>query len=515
MDPVPNPLAGGQTADLARRRPVSPCPVMAELAGWALLAVAIVVAAVLLSRRGPERATVRRLKALALTLQHSLQQVQGEIVRLARQQDDLRQDVHARPRGLGPAARRHRPRDPRPARQRPPRAGRGQGPRAGARATAGPGRGQPAPPGGGGGGLVHARRGGREHPRPRARPASARPARAERRLRQQDRGVRAAPARRAATFPSTASGRASASLERLDAPDAARQERKRLVEQVVRDVRGRITEMSEVPRSRAHAEPRPARRARTPSTPRRPRRTPTGYREGVLVVPYSLALPYVLALYRLTLRFGCAVDTDQLADRLRAPRRVLRKLDEEVEGRLSRGLVQLENSREALRDHLGEARRVHRPAAARPTRRPRSAVPRRPLPRCRPRSIDASSTDRITRLAHGDAWRSSWPPAAASAWAAGAPRPSSPLAGRPHAPAQRARLRRRGLGERDRGRRARRSRSTRRASCCAALRKPVTVVAGGRAAAGLGARAGWTRCPRASTASCSCTTPRGPWSTPR
>ena len=66
---------------------------MAELAGWAFLAVAIVVAAVLLSRRGPERATVQAFEGLALTLQHSLQQVQGEIVRLARQQDDLRQDV--------------------------------------------------------------------------------------------------------------------------------------------------------------------------------------------------------------------------------------------------------------------------------------------------------------------------------------------------------------------------------------------------------------------------------------
>jgi hypothetical protein len=51
------------------------------------------------------------------------------------------------------------------------------------------------------------------------------------------------------------------------------------------------------------------------------------------------------------------VDTDQLADRLRALNECVRKLDEEVEGRLSRGIVQLENSREALRDHLGEARR--------------------------------------------------------------------------------------------------------------------------------------------------------------
>ena len=83
-----------------------------------------------------------------------------------------------------------------------------------------------------------------------------------------------------------------------------------------------------------------------------------GYRVGVLVVPYSLALPYVLALYRLTVRFGCAVDTDRLAERLRALDETFRCLDEEIEGRLSRGLVQVQNSREALRDHVAEARRT-------------------------------------------------------------------------------------------------------------------------------------------------------------
>ncbi|HET8647868.1 MAG TPA: hypothetical protein VFO85_20385, partial [Vicinamibacteria bacterium] len=83
-----------------------------------------------------------------------------------------------------------------------------------------------------------------------------------------------------------------------------------------------------------------------------------GYRQGVLVVPYSLALPYVLALYRLTLRFGCAVDTEQLAGRLRALEESLRRSGEEVESRLSRALVQLENSRDALRDHLARASRL-------------------------------------------------------------------------------------------------------------------------------------------------------------
>src|SRR5439155_189278 len=76
------------------------------------------------------------------------------------------------------------------------------------------------------------------------------------------------------------------------------------------------------------------------------------------IVPYSLALPYVLALYRLTVRFGCAVDTDQLAARLRALEETLHRSADEVESRLSRGLVQAENARDALRDHLLEARRA-------------------------------------------------------------------------------------------------------------------------------------------------------------
>ena len=102
-----------------------------------------------------------------------------------------------------------------------------------------------------------------------------------------------------------------------------------------------------------------------------------GYREGVVVVPYSLALPYVLALYRLTLRFGAAIDGDRLSGRLSTLDESLRRLDEEVEGRLSRGLVQVENAREALRHRLAEARRtlerLQPPAEAVPIESPRDA----------------------------------------------------------------------------------------------------------------------------------------------
>jgi DNA recombination protein RmuC len=79
------------------------------------------------------------------------------------------------------------------------------------------------------------------------------------------------------------------------------------------------------------------------------------YRGGVLVVPYSLALPYVLALYRLSLRFGVSVDADQMTARLRALDGSLRLIGDEVEGRLSRGLVQIQNARDAVRGHVVDA----------------------------------------------------------------------------------------------------------------------------------------------------------------
>jgi DNA recombination protein RmuC len=79
------------------------------------------------------------------------------------------------------------------------------------------------------------------------------------------------------------------------------------------------------------------------------------WRDGVLVVPYSLALPYVLAVYRLALRLGAAAHADRRLERLRTVEEALRGMDEEIEGRLSRGLVQAQNSRDALRVRLSEA----------------------------------------------------------------------------------------------------------------------------------------------------------------
>jgi len=150
----------------------------------------------------------------------------------------------------------------------------------------------------------------------------------------------------------------AALLERLDTVAAEQpQERRRLLDQVVRDLRTKIRDMTK------YLDPERTLSLGLLAVPdavyvAAPEAHGEGYREGVLVVPYSLALPYVLALYRLTVRFGCAVDTDQLAARLRALEEVLHRCGDEVESRLSRGLVQAENARDALRGHLLEARRA-------------------------------------------------------------------------------------------------------------------------------------------------------------
>jgi len=142
-------------------------------------------------------------------------------------------------------------------------------------------------------------------------------------------------------------------LQRL-AETVDTQERRRLQELVANDLRRRAREMSK------YLDPERTLSIAVLAVPdaaytAAPEIHGEAYRDGVLVVPYSLALPYVLALYRLTLRFGASVDADQLTARLRALDDSLRRIGDEVESRLSRGLVQMQNARDAIRGHVLEA----------------------------------------------------------------------------------------------------------------------------------------------------------------
>jgi DNA recombination protein RmuC len=146
----------------------------------------------------------------------------------------------------------------------------------------------------------------------------------------------------------------AASLEALETEDDP-ERRRRLLEHLARDLRQKVREMVK------YLDPERTVSLALLAVPDAVHAATTeahgeGWREGVLVVPYSLALPYVLALYRLSLRFGSLADGDAQAARLCTLAESLRRFDEEVEGRLSRSLVQLMNARDSLRGHASEAR---------------------------------------------------------------------------------------------------------------------------------------------------------------
>ena len=148
----------------------------------------------------------------------------------------------------------------------------------------------------------------------------------------------------------------AAELERLETADDP-DERRRLREQVAREVRLRVREMAK------YLDPDRTLALAVLAVPdavhaAAPEAHADGWREGVLVVPYSLALPFVLTLYRLTVRFGSAPRTEGLGARLARLAELLQRMDEELEGRLSRALVQAANARDALRSDLAEARRA-------------------------------------------------------------------------------------------------------------------------------------------------------------
>ncbi len=148
----------------------------------------------------------------------------------------------------------------------------------------------------------------------------------------------------------------AADLERLgsgcfDDPEEGR----RLREQVARDVRSRVREMGK------YLDPERTLALAVLAVPDAvhaavPETQGEGWREGVLVVPYSLALPFVLCVYRLAVRFGNAPAAEDLAARVEQLAEALRRMDDEVEGRLSRALVQAANARDALRGELAGAR---------------------------------------------------------------------------------------------------------------------------------------------------------------
>ncbi len=80
------------------------------------------------------------------------------------------------------------------------------------------------------------------------------------------------------------------------------------------------------------------------------------FKQGVVIISYTQVIPYLLSLLQVILRFGTEIDTARLSQSLTTIADALEKMDNEVDGRLSRTITQLQNSREDLKAHLSRAR---------------------------------------------------------------------------------------------------------------------------------------------------------------
>ena len=82
------------------------------------------------------------------------------------------------------------------------------------------------------------------------------------------------------------------------------------------------------------------------------------YRQGVVLIGYSQAVPFLLAFLQLVLRFGSEVDTARLSAALADITDALGRIDKELEGRFANSLTQLRNCRDELASQLARARQT-------------------------------------------------------------------------------------------------------------------------------------------------------------
>lgn len=80
------------------------------------------------------------------------------------------------------------------------------------------------------------------------------------------------------------------------------------------------------------------------------------FRRGVILVPYSMAVPYVLSMIVLIARFGGALDTSRVRAALAKVDATLHELEESIESHMSRGLTMLSNSVQNQRSGIAECR---------------------------------------------------------------------------------------------------------------------------------------------------------------
>lgn len=80
------------------------------------------------------------------------------------------------------------------------------------------------------------------------------------------------------------------------------------------------------------------------------------FRQGVILIPYSQALPYLLTLYQLHLRYAAGLDAERISEALTQLERELGEIERTLENSVARSITTLDNAYRALRGSLVEMR---------------------------------------------------------------------------------------------------------------------------------------------------------------
>ena len=80
------------------------------------------------------------------------------------------------------------------------------------------------------------------------------------------------------------------------------------------------------------------------------------YREGVILMPYSMTIPYVLALFRLHLQYARSIDLENLEGYLQQIDENVTSLDRLLENSIARGSTMIQNAFSDAKRNVGEMR---------------------------------------------------------------------------------------------------------------------------------------------------------------
>jgi DNA recombination protein RmuC len=79
------------------------------------------------------------------------------------------------------------------------------------------------------------------------------------------------------------------------------------------------------------------------------------FQSSVVLVSYSMFVPYLLLVFQTILKTGQSLDLQKLDAYLQTAQSSIKELQEELDGRFSRAITMLNNSRDVMRAHMSKA----------------------------------------------------------------------------------------------------------------------------------------------------------------